>query len=225
MPTHTKNHHPTGGASKGLRKKLARKLVVSGILLFPHRSSEAACAQRVEAPLNMMAMMLEVSLAASWSTALLVLLACSALRWLYQRWQQQKALARAVSLGVASTPQTKPPVLEAPRAPASSICPGGVCKVPKQRTTEDLVTSALALLQSQKQRTVVWIAAGSSPPAPEPFLPCALVRERLAACAEEGSIATTTWREVELAVKANPQVRSFRFGKTEVWEWRQMLGA
>ncbi|ELR10838.1 uncharacterized protein ACA1_179990 [Acanthamoeba castellanii str. Neff] len=144
----------------------------------------------------MMAMMLEVSLAASWSTALLVLLACSALRWLYQRWQQQKALARAVSLGVASTPQTKPPVLEAPRAPASSICPGGVCKVPKQRTTEDLVTSALALLQSQKQRTVippsfplrsacscswpflkvVWIAAGSSPPAPEPFLPCALVR-------------------------------------------------
>jgi hypothetical protein len=100
-------------------------------------------------------MMLEVSLAASWSTALLVLLACSALRWLYQRWQQQKALARAVSLGVASTPQTKPPVLEAPRAPASSICPGGVCKVPKQRTTEDLVTSALALLQSQKQRTVI----------------------------------------------------------------------
>ncbi len=122
---------------------------------FQPTTAAAACAQRVEAPPNMMmvvAMMLEVSLASSCSTALLVLLACSALRWLYQRWQQHKAVAR---LGVTSTPQTKAPVLEAPREPANSICPGEICKVPRQRTTEDLVASALALLQSQKQRTVI----------------------------------------------------------------------
>ncbi len=67
---------------------------------------------------------------------------------------------------------------------------------------------------------VLFTGAVCTPPR-QPFSPYAN-RERLAASDEEGSIATTTWQEVELAVKASPQVRSVRFGKTEVWEWRQM---